>query len=244
MDKSDSDQGQDDDKKDQKHNSDSEPPAKRQAISADRATNSDSIPKWSNPDPYSVLPPVDEIQRKRKDPVAYIRKAFKATEAKSVAQNQVAANDDFISFDDDVAESTAPSSRAGSESRWTLENVVLDMGDQFNAMQPAIEADPFLGSRKRTHDDEIKPNGQSLKASPAHPTGSLLQDWVPLTLTEATPWLDKETCGIMSPAFRLHREICDFFHFVRPQHHEQGIRQALLSRLQALISRELTDCTY
>lgn len=243
MDVSDSNQGYDNEGNNQQKSLEKEPPAKRQALASDRATDGNSIPKWSNPDPYSVLPPIDEVQRKRKDPVAFIRKAFKPAVAKAVAQSQVAANDDFISFDDDVAESTPSLSRSPSESRATPEHIVLDDGDQIHAIHSAVEADPFLGSRKRTYNDELKPTGQARKASLAHPTGSLLEEWVPRTLKEATPWLDRETSGVMNPSFRLHREMCDFFEFVRPQHHEQIVRQALLSRLQDLVSTELTDCT-
>ena len=57
-----------------------------------------SLPKWSNPDPYTVLPPVDEEPRKKKDVVKLIRKARIATESEKAAQSEVAANDDFISF--------------------------------------------------------------------------------------------------------------------------------------------------
>ena len=76
-----------------------EPPAKRRATDATKeAKQESSVPKWSNPDPYTVLPPVDESQRKRKDVVKIIRKARIAAEKEETTENQVAANDDFISF--------------------------------------------------------------------------------------------------------------------------------------------------
>lgn len=91
----------------------SEPLAKRRAI-ATGARDGDNEPKWSNPDPYTVLPPLDDEQRKRKDVVRLIRKARKdADDAKTAEHNQVAANDDFISFgmDDEPARvEEAPSS--------------------------------------------------------------------------------------------------------------------------------------
>lgn len=74
-----------------------EPPTKRRAITKHLVEGS-GIPKWSNPDPYTVLPPVDEEPRKKKDVVKLIRKARIATEREKAAQNEVAANDDFISF--------------------------------------------------------------------------------------------------------------------------------------------------
>ena len=77
-----------------------ERPTKRRATATtvkdvNDATN---VPRWSNPDPYTVLPPMDESQRKRKDVVKIIRKARIAGEKEYATPNQVAANDDFISF--------------------------------------------------------------------------------------------------------------------------------------------------
>lgn len=41
---------------------------------------------------------------------------------------------------------------------------------------------------------------------------------------------------------RLHKEICDFHEFVRPQRHEQIIREDLLQRLQKAVKKQLPDC--
>ncbi len=85
-----------------------EPSAKRRALNptSRNAQDGASEPKWSNPDPYTVLPPIDDSQRKRKDVVKLIRKARKEAEATTAERNQVAANDDFISFgmDDETPE--------------------------------------------------------------------------------------------------------------------------------------------
>lgn len=40
---------------------------------------------------------------------------------------------------------------------------------------------------------------------------------------------------------RLHREICDFYDFVRPQQYEQKVREALLQRLQTFV-RDRLQC--
>lgn len=58
-----------------------------------------SLPKWSNPEYYTALPPPDESQRKKKDVVKLIRKARVAIGKNTASANQVVANDDFISFD-------------------------------------------------------------------------------------------------------------------------------------------------
>ena len=77
-----------------------EPSAKRRALFPRyrNAQDGASEPKWSNPDPYTVLPPIDDTQRKRKDVVKLIRKARKEAEGTAAERNQVVANDDFISF--------------------------------------------------------------------------------------------------------------------------------------------------
>ena len=41
----------------------------------------------------------------------------------------------------------------------------------------------------------------------------------------------------------LHKEICDFYHFVKPQNFEQAVREELLSRLQSVISQHIPNCT-
>ena len=56
------------------------------------------VPRWSNPEYYTALPPPDESQRKKKDVVKLIRKARLAVPKDSNTQSQVATNDDFISF--------------------------------------------------------------------------------------------------------------------------------------------------
>ncbi|KAL9614909.1 MAG: hypothetical protein Q9167_000651 [Letrouitia subvulpina] len=89
-----------------------EPPNKRQATTSvgESAKNgASSAPRWSNPDPYTVLPPVDEAQRKRKDVVKMIRKARIVTKKDPLTESQAVADDDFVSFgfeSDNVASSS------------------------------------------------------------------------------------------------------------------------------------------
>ncbi len=77
-------------------------------------------PKWSNPDPYTALPPPDETQVKRPDFVKLIRKArVSATAAEPlIGGDAVTTNDDFISFgadDDDFEDECA----SGERSDWS-----------------------------------------------------------------------------------------------------------------------------
>ena len=76
-----------------------EPPRKKQHT--DYKKDGDSLHKWSNPDPYTSLPPVDESRKKRKDVVKLIRKARVAPEKGKDDLNGAseAKEADFISFD-------------------------------------------------------------------------------------------------------------------------------------------------
>ena len=71
-------------------------PKKKHRIDSE-AADGDSVPRWSNPDPYTALPPPDDSQRKKKDVVKLIRKARVETNSSTV--NKIDAADDFISFD-------------------------------------------------------------------------------------------------------------------------------------------------
>jgi non-canonical poly(A) RNA polymerase PAPD5/7 len=90
-----------------------EQPSKK-ARTVRKAADGDSVPKWSNPDPYTALPPPDESQRKKKDVVKLIRKARVETNAGSTAKVDPA--DDFISFDfGDEEDDSADKSGMGVE---------------------------------------------------------------------------------------------------------------------------------
>ena len=77
--------------------SDDDGPRKRTKV---EASDAPAAPKWSNPDPYTVLPPPETLGAPKKDIVQTIRKA-KNEQASKV--DKVADNSDFISFnfDDD-----------------------------------------------------------------------------------------------------------------------------------------------
>src|SRR5438034_4109566 len=117
----------------------SEPPRKKPSLEI-RTGGVPSAPKWSNPDPYTVLPPADESQTKRRDFVKLIRKArIQSTQIKPEEQNAVVSKDDFISFDLEDQESD-------------LVPVNAPRGPKNAGLR---DGDPALGNRKRTFDDEI-----------------------------------------------------------------------------------------
>ena len=75
---------------------DDEPLSKKKKLSSNE--DATAVPKWSNPETYTALPPPDESIRKKKDVVKLIRKARVAVEKEKNGPSQVATNDDFISF--------------------------------------------------------------------------------------------------------------------------------------------------
>lgn len=88
-----------------------EGPSKKRTRTETLAADADSKPKWSNPDPYTVLPPVDDSRAKAKDVLQLIRKAkLSAEQAADDSANAVTRNADFISFgfDDDITENAPP----------------------------------------------------------------------------------------------------------------------------------------
>lgn len=293
-----------------------EPPKKRRNVGLGKrhSAGGDSEPKWSNPDPYTVLPPVDEEARKRKDVVKLIRKSDLHTAAKASQHNQVAANDDFISFgfeDDEVsirneappspssvdqddygvgesgppsgprqqfshlenlhgqASEDAPGTNGKAETANSLgpppaffefaplvpEDIVVDTqlshgiilpenSKGANASAYLPHDDGALGNRKRNHDDEIK--GEKVrsrkKAGFGQANGSVLPEWVPSQNTDPVPWLRRSDHITANAGFRLHKEICDFYEFVRPRKFEQTVRQELLTRLQNVVSSHIPNC--
>ncbi|KAL9034864.1 MAG: hypothetical protein Q9180_005173 [Flavoplaca navasiana] len=266
-----------------------EPPAKRRATEATKQSRQQpSVPKWSNPDPYTVLPPVDESQRKRKDVVKIIRKARIAAENEETTENQVAANDDFISFGfveekgtNEKSRSSSPSETAnghqpgvsgapdgfhsfshlnhlhGSNSHGAP--VVSDQRPSAVEMGPppalldgsvkTVELYPdqaeALGNRKRTHEDEIKGEAVkvSMKGHKPKSSGSVLREWQCSESIDPIPWLIDNHRLTANAGFRLHKEICDFYEFVKPQKFEQVIREDLLQRLQTVVGKQLPDCS-
>lgn len=96
---SDSDEAEMDVSDDEEDHEDSNAPKKKQARIDGKAADGDSVPKWSNPDPYTALPCSEP--EKKKDMVKLIRKARVATGLEG-ANKIEAASEDFISFNDPV----------------------------------------------------------------------------------------------------------------------------------------------
>ncbi|KAL4881407.1 hypothetical protein BJY04DRAFT_207517 [Aspergillus karnatakaensis] len=202
-------------------------PNKKRALESNTAAAADTdtvietqpAPKWSNPDPYTALPPPDESQNKKIDVVKLIRKARLQASAQPAKTDAVVSNEDFISLAGlvDEAETSSPPENAPTGPRRHLQG-----------------GDPALGNRKRTYDDEIKgpsrPFGKPL--GKFHQDGSIIGVWKVRPSETGTPWSSS-----MQPTLhlgtRLHNEILNFYHWVKPLPYEQIVREDLVSRLQA-----------
>ncbi|KAI9375440.1 hypothetical protein BJX61DRAFT_494261 [Aspergillus egyptiacus] len=199
-------------------------PRKKRALESDTTTGTlptrPPPPKWSNPDPYTALPPPDESQTKKVDVVKLIRKARLAASAQPAKTDAVVSNEDFISLaglvDEDEEEASKAPENAPRGPRRHLEGT-----------------DPALGNRKRTHDDEIKGPAklQGKPISRYSKDGSIIDEWKLRPSETGTPWLNL-TQPSLHLGTRLHNEILSFYHWVKPTHYEQLVREDLVSRLQ------------
>lgn len=166
--------------------SDLERPRKKRAVEP-VVTPAVEPPKWSNPDPYTALPPPDETHVKRPDFVKLIRKArISATAAEPlVGGDAVTTNDDFISFganDDDFEDENAPPENAPS-------------GPKLR--QPHQTEDVGVG-KKRTRDDQVKVfTGKSGKIS-FNSEGDIISVWKARPSDNGNPWLE-----LMEPTMHL-----------------------------------------
>ncbi|KAL1610380.1 hypothetical protein SLS60_002047 [Paraconiothyrium brasiliense] len=215
----------------------------------------DSVPKWSNPDPYTVLPPPEETTGKRIDFVKLIRKAKNEVAEQGNGANAVAANDDFISFgddnddDDNFEPSVAPGEPAHriQPLQGSL-NDVTGIGSlahangrdkrpgEFSSLpvrpppsglppKPTFTSNSTSSSRKRKHTDDY--------------TG-MKDVWQPKDRLDPAPWAIREDYARLSnePEKLLHNEIADFYEFVAPSDHDNEVRLDLIRRVQSVIGGE------
>ncbi|RDW71763.1 hypothetical protein BP5796_07797 [Coleophoma crateriformis] len=156
---------------------------KKKVATDSKAADGDTVPRWSNPDPYTALPPPDESQRKKKDVVKLIRKA--RVETGGTVKTEAAA-EDFISFDFGDNEEKEEEQDEDEDEDNIVELPQIPTGPRYSHREnihkvndttqpqpveslapvpvpiknqpPPIDlaSDPALGNRKRTRDDEIK----------------------------------------------------------------------------------------
>ncbi|KEF58877.1 uncharacterized protein A1O9_03720 [Exophiala aquamarina CBS 119918] len=177
-------------------------------------------PKWSNPDPYTSLPPVQSGEvAKRKDVLRMIRKARLDADRTT---KLTAQQDDYISFDvnDDKSEAS------------------LDLG----IIQSLPHSDPdtpirrapngnsnALGKRKRSD-----ATGDIAHQKPMQPSRYsdrwVLSKWFAADDRDAAPWFTMHTPSVF-PGVMLHNEIVKFYEWIRPRDFEERVRSGVFQRL-------------
>ncbi|EXJ80980.1 hypothetical protein A1O3_07268 [Capronia epimyces CBS 606.96] len=190
-----------------------------------------TVPKWSNPDPYTSLPPLaaGETTAKRTDVLRLIRKA----RIDSSRSQTAASADDFISFDMDEsdAEDSAPLSFSPpsppSDAAMRVETSKED---------DVLPEDRVLGKRKRG-----QTVGSQIPGKRSHSKvygDSLVQKrWAVVQGIDSAPWVTMSD-GIDIPGIALHKEIIDFYNWVKPKDYEEQVRRSVFQRLSA----ELRKC--
>jgi non-canonical poly(A) RNA polymerase PAPD5/7 len=74
-------------------------------------------------------------------------------------------------------------------------------------------------------------------------SGDITQEWIGGSYAHAVPWLKEDHSTLKSTAVWLHKEICDFYDFVKPTAHEHAIRNNLVDRISLAFQRQYPDCT-
>ncbi len=206
---SDTDMDIEDDSASGSENGEASQPAKKSRIENKASADGDSLPRWSNPDPYAVLPPVDESEMKRKDVVKLIRKA-KVDVLKDAAANGITENDDFISFnvDDGVDQSGDSEVSSGEDSiqgrgsrNQEQFSHLRNLHGDLNKWEPFTddgkinnEADmwPSLDWRERDRRSKIDevgvPQSSRKRKRDDQLDGSILPEWLARSRESAAPW--------------------------------------------------------
>ena len=143
---------------------DTEPETKRARREDTGAEDGNAVPKWSNPDASTVIPP-DEPARAKRDMVKLIRQARVDSNNNSATNT---AAEDFISFGDSDHE---------------------PFPEPLPEPSPAANA---LGSRKRLANDRLKPapsaprQAKGGKKMPVR--GDRVEEWEVVEGQDCTPW--------------------------------------------------------
>ncbi|KJR87688.1 DNA polymerase sigma subunit [Sporothrix schenckii 1099-18] len=279
----------------------SAPPRKRARLGA---KDGDEVPKWSNPDPYTVLPPTEAGVRK-KDVVQLIRKARvqgekaaaatsgdteefiscgfdssseeegEAAEESAADENNGDADTNIIGVDrigrngkmtkagerDASAAAAASSATNDSQTNNIAPPVDAPKGPRAATKQnkngitsasssvptPSSLSTELRTNRKRTHDDQLKPlllpDHAILKKTTKMPVGGyILPMWQVKAGETACPWLLEDHAADTSHmGVWLHKEIFDFYAYIRPRTFEQTLRQALLDDLDAMVRKRFPN---
>lgn len=233
-------------------------------VQASHHTDGDSVPKWSNPDPYYVLPPPSESTGKKRDFVQWIRKAKNQSIEKFTANNAIAANNDFISLGDEEEKENnedededglvssgvpppPPRSLRPPSPRHPLTgslNDIASTGALSKAPQNAKRSAEVAGLPQKSQ----RSDRHTSKRKRGQFEGGIVQEWLANASTSASPWckngrwlerISREPISEQEKLYRvLHNEIMDFYDYVRPDATEDRVRVNLMKRIEASLGRK------
>ena len=216
-------------------------------------------PKWSNPDPYTSLPPPDESKGKRKDVVKMIRKAKVSQEKNAGAKPFVV--EEFISFeadgdeDDEDDELKAEGAEdededeKGVSSLMASEAVVESMSNEMKnsawneeATDQTFVFRPATNFPRYSLDENIEPREAPQQASKKRKRevgldGSVRTEWIAKDARSAKPWLTVDLSATEDMTDWLHYEICAFYDYVTPRPFESESRHDLVRRVGKVVER-------
>lgn len=193
----------------ERNDADGEGPRKRAKV---EAADQPARPQWSNPDPYSVLPPTDMGIGPKKDIVQTIRKAkVDAAANQANSGNAVKENVDFISFDfgNDTNEDSTESGEIDSED---LPSVGEAPPSPVNLpTAPPAPAAPTEDEAMRALTGEADRHAQRGAAGKKRkhdfdqpsPVGIMQTEWAPSRhYPNSTPWYNPDGKAVPSDALR------------------------------------------
>lgn len=167
-------------------NGDGDNDGARKRVKSEDGTAASARPQWSNPDPYSVLPPTDLGLQPKKDIVKTIRKAKVEVSDKKSSTNAIKENADFISFDfDDEKESEDDEDNNGYVPPPTGPPTALWMPTDQELMKTYGNSEPR--GTKRKHVDDVPSKA-----------GTIVTEWKAIDGSDPTPWLRRDQKFIAS----------------------------------------------
>ena len=214
-------------------------PAKRTKVQSDD-NNGKVAPRWSNPDPYTALPPTDDPGRKSKDVLKLIRKARVSTSASN--GESVANDEDFISFEPDLGNTDSDDVvMLGSHRVAAPANAPTGPRGMSNGVardaHTSAKHNTALGKRKRQNNGDT-PALVRNRGTQYYTDAMILDDWRASGAVSASPWLPStRSQALEPPGITLHKEVMDFYEWIKPRDYEQGVRADVISRLQRAFER-------
>ncbi|GAB7364570.1 hypothetical protein MBLNU230_g5377t1 [Neophaeotheca triangularis] len=215
-------------------------PRKRAKTTQD---DGNQVPKWSNPDPYTALPPPETLGAPKKDIVQVIRKAKMENAGQTSGDNAAKQNVDFISFNEDVMEDDGESEDEGADDPFGAPAPASNdykaggstsgpMGMR-NSMRPL--QNEFRMKQDYDADDGHAHAGQKRKREKeSRFAKDIIEEWQS-DGENATPWCTSDQSQNNDSAQRLNGEIKEFFDYVQPFDFEDTIRRDLIMRIQSAI---------